>query len=137
MADIAIRVAALPEGAPIHTIAAIYLVAFAMKAAAFPLFSWLPAAYHTPRIVVSAVFAGLLTKVGVYALLRTLVMLMPGSLLIFSDVLVWIAAATMLIGVLGALAQNDIRRTMGYLVISGIGSMLAGIALTFCFAPEL
>ncbi len=130
MADIAIRVAALPEGAPIHTIAAIYLVAFAMKAAAFPLFSWLPAAYHTPRIVVSAVFAGLLTKVGVYALLRTLVMLMPGSLLIFSDVLVWIAAATMLIGVLGALAQNDIRRTMGYLVISGIGSMLAGIALT-------
>jgi multicomponent Na+:H+ antiporter subunit D len=129
MADIAVRVAELPDAAPINTIAALYLLAFAMKAAAFPVFSWLPAAYHTPRIVVSAVFAGLLTKVGVYALLRTLVMLMPASLTLFADVLVWIAAATMLLGVLGALAQNDIRRTMGFLVVSGIGSMLAGVAL--------
>ncbi len=129
MADIAVRVAELPDGAPINTIAALYLLAFAMKAAAFPVFSWLPAAYHTPRIVVSAVFAGLLTKVGVYALLRTLVMLMPASLAVFTDILAWIAGATMLLGVLGALAQSDIRRTMGYLVVSGIGSMLAGIAL--------
>lgn len=129
MADIAVRVAELPDNAPINTIAALYLLAFAMKAAAFPVFSWLPAAYHTPRIVVSAVFAGLLTKVGIYALLRTLVMLMPASLALFSDILAWIAGATMLIGVLGALAQSDIRRTMGYLVVSGIGSMLAGAAL--------
>lgn len=129
MADIAVRVAELPDGAPINTIAALYLLAFAMKAAAFPVFSWLPASYHTPRIVVSAVFAGLLTKVGVYALLRTLVMLMPASLAVFADILAWIAGATMLIGVLGALAQSDIRRTMGYLVVSGIGSMLAGVAL--------
>lgn len=129
MADIAVRVAELPDGAPINTIAALYLLAFAMKAAAFPVFSWLPASYHTPRIVVSAVFAGLLTKVGVYALLRTLVMLMPASLAVFADILAWIAGATMLFGVLGALAQSDIRRTMGYLVVSGIGSMLAGVAL--------
>lgn len=129
MADIAVRVAELPDRAPINTIAALYLLAFAMKAAAFPVFSWLPAAYHTPRIVVSAVFAGLLTKVGVYALLRTLVMLMPASLAMFADILAWIAGATMLLGVLGALAQSDIRRTMGFLVVSGIGSMLAGVAL--------
>lgn len=129
MADIAVRVAELPDGAPINTIAALYLLAFAMKAAAFPVFSWLPAAYHTPRIIGSALFAGLLTKVGVYALLRTLVMLMPASLAVFTDILAWVAGATMLLGVLGALAQSDIRRTMGYLVVSGIGSMLAGIAL--------
>lgn len=130
MADIAIRVAALPDGAPINTIATLYLLAFAMKAAAFPVFFWLPASYHTPKIVVSAVFAGLLTKVGIYALLRTLVLLMPEANAMLSDVLVWVAATTMIVGVLGALAQNDIRRIMGYLVISGIGAMLAGAALT-------
>ena len=48
-----------------------------MKAAAFPVNFWLPASYHTPKIVVSAIFAGLLTKVGVYALIRTLVLVMP------------------------------------------------------------
>ncbi|PCJ95656.1 MAG: Na+/H+ antiporter subunit D [Hyphomicrobiales bacterium] len=129
MADIAVRVRMLPEGAPINTIVALYLVAFSMKAAAFPVFFWLPASYHTPRSVVSAVFAGLLTKVGVYALLRIVVMLMPESRSLFADLLAWIAAATLIIGVLGALAQNDIRRTMGYLVISGIGAMLAGAAI--------
>ncbi len=129
MADIAARVKGLPDGAPINTIVALYLVAFSMKAAAFPVFFWLPASYHTPRSVVSAVFAGLLTKVGVYALLRVIVMLMPDARIIFSDLLAWIAAATLVIGVLGALAQNDIRRTMGYLVISGIGAMLAGAAI--------
>ncbi|MEP0519691.1 MAG: Na+/H+ antiporter subunit D [Hyphomicrobiales bacterium] len=130
MADIARRVAVLPDGAPINTIAALYLLAFAMKAAAFPVFFWLPASYHTPRIVVSAVFAGLLTKVGIYAFLRTLVLLMPEANAMLSDTLIWVAIATMIVGVLGALAQNDIRRIMGYLVISGIGAMLAGAALS-------
>ena len=47
-----------------------FLVAFGIKAAMFPLFFWLPASYHTPPVAISAVFAGLLTKVGVYALIR-------------------------------------------------------------------
>ena len=62
---------------PLMTLVTLYLLAFAMKAAAFPVNFWLPASYHTPRIVVSALFAGLLTKVGVYALLRVLVTIMP------------------------------------------------------------
>ena len=50
--------------------AMLFLVAFGLKAAIFPLFFWLPASYHTPPVAVSAIFAGLLTKVGVYALIR-------------------------------------------------------------------
>ena len=90
---------------------------------------WLPASYHTPKFLVSAVFAGLLTKVGIYALLRITVMLFADQRDLFAEVIAWIAALTMIAGVLGALAQNDIRRIFGYLVISGIGTMLAGIAI--------
>ncbi|MCV6602241.1 MAG: Na+/H+ antiporter subunit D [Cohaesibacter sp.] len=129
MADIALKVRLLPPEAPMATIGALYFVAFAMKAAAFPVNFWLPASYHTPRIVVSAVFAGLLTKVGVYALIRTLVMILPESRDQLSDIMVVVAGATMLVGTLGALAQNDVRRILGYLVIAGIGSMLAGVAI--------
>ncbi|MCB1419248.1 MAG: Na+/H+ antiporter subunit D [Notoacmeibacter sp.] len=129
MADIARKVAEGVPGAPLMTLGALYAFAFGMKAAAFPVNFWLPASYHTPRIVVSALFAGLLTKVGIYALLRTMVMLFPVQRDWLAETLAWAAAATMIIGVLGALAQADLRRTMGFLVVSGIGTMLAGIAL--------
>lgn len=129
MADIALKTTLLPPDAPMGTIGALYFLAFAMKAAAFPVNFWLPASYHTPRIVVSAVFAGLLTKVGVYALIRTLVMILPESREQLSEIMVIVAALTMLVGTLGALAQNDVRRILGYLVIAGIGSMLAGVAI--------
>jgi multicomponent Na+:H+ antiporter subunit D len=111
------------------TIAVLYFFAFAMKAAAFPLNFWLPASYHTPRAVVSALFAGLLTKVGIYALLRTGFTLFPYELQAFNGAFAMVAALTMLLGALGALAQNDIRKMMAFLIVSGIGVMLMGFAL--------
>ncbi|MCF3638606.1 Na+/H+ antiporter subunit D [Rhizobium sp. TRM95111] len=129
MADIALKAEAMRGTLPLMTLAALYVLAFGMKAAAFPVNFWLPASYHTPRIVVSALFAGLLTKVGIYALLRTMVMLFPVEREELSFVLALVAAATMVLGSLGALGQSDIRKLLGYLVISGIGVMLAGIAL--------
>lgn len=131
MADIAIKVAALENGASgtLATIAALYLLAFAMKAAAFPVNFWLPASYHTPNVVVSAVFAGLLTKVGVYALIRVFVVIMPGARDYMADLIGVIAIATMITGAMGALAQGEVRRLLGYVVIVGIGSMLAGVAV--------
>lgn len=130
MADIALTVPKLADNAPISAIATLFFVAFAMKAAAFPLNFWLPASYHTPRIVVSAVFAGLLTKVGVYALLRVLVMLLPAGRAELSGVLVWVAILTMFVGAFGALAQSEIRRLLGFVVITGIGTMFVGLALS-------
>ncbi|MBH0237104.1 Na+/H+ antiporter subunit D [Methylobrevis albus] len=129
MADIVGAAQRAPSSAPLIAIACLFFFAFAMKAGAFPVNAWLPASYHTPRIVVSALFAGLLTKVGVYALLRVLVMLLPRQADAFSGLVAVIAALTMVLGALGALAQSDFRRMLGYLIISGIGSMLVGVAL--------
>ncbi|MCT7373455.1 Na+/H+ antiporter subunit D [Chelativorans salis] len=129
MADIARKADGVRESAPLTTLAVLYLLAFGMKAAAFPVNFWLPASYHTPRIVTAALFGGVLTKVGIYALLRTLVMLFPPELELLSGLIAWIAAATMVIGIMGALAQTDLRRVLGFVVISGVGVMLAGLAL--------
>jgi len=129
MADIARKASGLRETAPLMTLAALYLLAFGMKAAAFPVNFWLPASYHTPRIVVGALFGGLLTKIGIYSLLRTLVMLFPVERAAMSELIGLVAIATMLLGALGALAQSDTRRMFGFLVISGVGVMLAGLSL--------
>lgn len=129
MADIARKSEALNDVGPHFTVVILFLFAFLMKAAAFPLNAWLPASYHTPKVAASAVFAGLLTKVGVYALLRLFLTLFPSDRQDLALVIAIIAALTMVLGSLGALAQSDIRRTLGYLVISGIGMMLAGLAL--------
>ncbi len=129
MADIARKVPEMESTAPLYTFAVLYFLAFGMKAAAFPANFWLPASYHTPRVVVSGLFAGLLTKVGVYALLRVLITLMPMQRDVIAELIAWVAVATMLLGALGALAQNDLRRMLGFAVISGIGTMMAGLAL--------
>src|SRR5690606_26607610 len=100
-----------------------------MKAAALPVIFWLPASYHTPRIATAALFGGVLTKIGIYALLRTFGMLMPDQLGLLSTTIAWIAAATMIIGIMGALAQTDLRRILGFVVISGVGVMMAGLSL--------
>ncbi len=129
MADIAMKAQDPRDGAPLMTLSALFLLAFAMKAAAFPLNFWLPASYHTPRIAVSALFAGLLTKVGVYALIRVMVMLLPVEREQLSLLIAAVGAATVVFGALGALAQDDIRKLFGYVVISGIGNMLIGVAI--------
>lgn len=128
MADI-LRVAPLANPAAMAGIAALLLLAFGMKAAAFPLNAWLPAAYHTPPAAISALFAGLLTKVGAYALLRALVALLPGSRDLLEPVLTLLAIATLLLAPLGAIAETNLRRAVGFLVIGGIGAVMVGIAV--------
>ncbi len=129
MADIAVKAKTVDDRAPLITLVSLYVLAFGMKAAAFPVNFWLPASYHTPRVVVSALFAGLLTKVGVYALMRIVFVLFPEERDVLGLVIAIVAALTMLLGAAGALAQTDFRRLLGYLVVSGIGIMFAGIAL--------
>jgi len=129
IADLSGKVAALPDDPPVETVALLFLVSLGMKAALFPLHFWLPAAYHTPLPTVSAIFAALLTKVGVYSLMRVFMVVFPDSAEIARDVMIWVAVATMILGALGALAETDIRRVISYTVVSGVGVMVGGLAI--------
>ncbi len=104
------------------------LVAFGIKAAVFPLSAWLPDSYPTAPAPVTAVFAGLLTKVGVYAIIRAHSLLFPDGGL--DRVLLVAALLTMLVGILGAIAQSDIKRLLSFTLVSHIGYMVFGIALS-------
>lgn len=103
------------------------LTVFSVKAAIFPLSAWLPDSYPTAPAPVTAVFAGLLTKVGVYAIIRTQTLLFPASPL--TDLLMWAALATMIIGILGAVAQSEIKRMLSFTLVSHIGYMIFGVAI--------
>ncbi|WP_208027727.1 proton-conducting transporter transmembrane domain-containing protein [Rhabdothermincola sediminis] len=126
LAELANRMAQVPDGVR-TTLSLLTLLVFGIKAAIFPLFFWLPDSYPTARTSVTAIFAGLLTKVGVYAIVRTQMLLFPGQTPTW--VLLAIAAATMIVGVLGAIAQNDMKRILSFHIISQIGYMLFGFAL--------
>ncbi len=129
LADLAVRLGdADPSGAP-SVAGRILLIAFGIKAAVFPLFFWLPASYHTPPAAISAVLAGLLTKVGVYAMTRVFSLLFPLEGDSTQTLLLWTAGLTMATGVLGAAAQNDIRRVLSFHIISQIGYMIMGLAM--------
>lgn len=103
------------------------LVAFGVKAAVFPLAAWLPDSYPTAPAPVTAVFAGLLTKVGVYAMIRTKTILFPSERL--DNLLLVVGVATMVIGILGAIAQDDIKRLLSFTLVSHIGFMIWGLGL--------
>ncbi len=126
LAQLAGRLAALPPDVA-HILQLLLLTVFAIKAAVFPMSAWLPDSYPTAPAPVTAVFAGLLTKVGVYAIIRTQTVLFPGSPL--SRLLLWAALATMIVGILGAIAQSEIKRLLSFTLTSHVGYMIFGIGL--------
>jgi multicomponent Na+:H+ antiporter subunit D len=129
LAGIAIALEALPGG-PMRTAAAgLLLLAFGIKAAAFPIHAWLPASYARAPGEVAALFSGLLTKIGIYALVRIFTLILPAERSWMAPVLLWVAAATMVIGVLGAIAQVEVQRLLCFHIVSQIGYLLAGLAL--------
>ncbi|WP_156744430.1 Na+/H+ antiporter subunit D [Mycobacterium sp. E740] len=126
MAELAVRLDGVSSGTR-SAMFAVLLVAFGIKAAVFPLSGWLPDSYPTAPAPVTAVFAGLLTKVGVYAIIRAHSLLFPSGGL--DPVLLVAALLTMLIGIFGAIAQNDIKRLLSFTLVSHIGYMAFGVAL--------
>ncbi|MDO5627738.1 MAG: Na+/H+ antiporter subunit D [Mobilicoccus sp.] len=127
LAHLAERLDALDPAARV-TLQVLLLVGFAVKAAVFPMSGWLPDSYPTAPAPVTAVFAGLLTKVGVYAIIRAQTLLFPDGRL--NTLLLWAAFFTMLVGILGAIAQSDIKRLLSFTLVSHIGYLLFGIALS-------
>ncbi|MDQ4147290.1 MAG: Na+/H+ antiporter subunit D, partial [Pseudomonadota bacterium] len=129
MADLARRLPEIPQTGLVTALAMLFLVAFGIKAAVFPLFFWLPASYHTPPVAVSAIFAGLLTKVGVYALIRVFTLLFVQDVGYTHTLILIVAGLSMVTGVLGAVAQNEFRRILSFHIVSQIGYMLMGLGL--------
>ncbi|GAB3396816.1 Na+/H+ antiporter subunit D [Schumannella luteola] len=126
LAHLALRIAELPEGTQI-VLHVMLLLGFGVKSAVFPLSFWLPDSYPTAPAPVTAVFAGLLTKIGVYAIIRTETLLFPGPEL--NAVLLVVASLTMLVGILGAIAQTDLKRMLSFTLVSHIGYLVFGVGL--------
>ncbi|NJO21643.1 MAG: Na+/H+ antiporter subunit D [Sphingomonadales bacterium] len=129
MADLHRAVGTVENRGLLTVLAVLFMVAIGIKAAVFPLFFWLPASYHTPPVAVSAVFAGLLTKVGVYALIRMFTLIFTHDTGYTHGLLLAVAGLTMVTGVLGAAAQVEFRKILSFHIISQIGYMVLGLAL--------
>jgi len=132
MADLAERTAVLggPRAAMVTAASMVLLLVFALKAATFPVFSWLPDSYPVVPAGVNGYFAGLLTKVGVYSLLRVFVMVFrQEGHAAATELLLALSGCTMLLGVLGALCQWEMRRILSWHIISQVGYMVMGIGL--------
>lgn len=129
MADLANKMRTWENMPYINGALMLFFVAFSVKAALFPFFFWLPASYHTPPVPITALFAGTLTKVGIYTMFRFY------SLFVVQDVMFWkifllvIAGLTMSVGVLMAASQFDIRKILSFHIISQVGYMVMGLAI--------
>jgi len=140
MADLAVRTAALTgmRAGMVTAGSMLLLVVFALKAATFPLIYWLPDSYPVVPAGINGYFAGILTKVGVYSLLRVFVMCFRQDGHEFANtVLLFLSGLTMLLGVLGAMCRWDIRRILSWHIISQVGYMVMGIGLAGSADPRI
>jgi multicomponent Na+:H+ antiporter subunit D len=129
MAHLSQILAAAPPSPLLTALAMLFLVSFGIKGGIFPLFFWLPASYHTPPVAVTALFGGLLTKVGVYALFRVFTLIFEPHVPFAGPLFLVLAGLTMVVGGLGTVIQNNVRRILSFHIISQIGYMLMGLGL--------
>lgn len=129
MADLALKIQAAPDSPLLTVLALLFLFVFGSKAAIFPLYFWLPGPYFQPPAGMSAFFGGMLTKVGVYAIFRTFTLLFRHDPALTHELILVLAAVSMLLGVFGALSQVDMKRILSYHIISQIGYLMLGIGL--------
>ncbi|MBD2871785.1 Na+/H+ antiporter subunit D [Paenibacillus arenilitoris] len=127
MADLSVRVAEAGQGGVLNAIAVLFLIVFSLKAGLF-LFFWLPGSYGVPPAAVAALFGGLLTKVGLYALIRTFTLIFYHEPQATHGWIGWMAGATMVLGALGAIAYADVQRILNYNVVISVGFLAFGLA---------
>ncbi|MEM6422422.1 MAG: proton-conducting transporter membrane subunit, partial [Pseudomonadota bacterium] len=129
MADLGIKLQGRMGETAILGSAGLLMFAFAAKAALFPVYFWLPASYHTPAVATSALFSALLTKVGVYSLLRVFSLVFEVGNPVISGALFAAAGLSIVVGSLGATAQDEMRRIFSFHIVSQIGVMTLGLAI--------
>ncbi len=128
LADLHEKMQAVPQSLQ-TLIAGLFFFGFAIKAGFFPVFAWLPASYPYLPASIAALFAALLTKVGMYAMIRLFTLVFNVETSGYQDLMIIIAGLTMLTGVLGAATQFHIKRILSFHIISQIGYMLMGLAI--------
>jgi multicomponent Na+:H+ antiporter subunit D len=128
LAHLSERVAAAGQEGLITTVSLLFLTVFGMKAALF-LFFWLPGSYSAPPGAIAAMFAALLTKVGIYSILRMFTLIFYHQPQITHTIMLWMAALTMLLGAAGAVSQWRIRPILAYNVVISVGFIIFGVAL--------
>ncbi|QGT99425.1 Na(+) H(+) antiporter subunit D [Candidatus Syntrophocurvum alkaliphilum] len=129
LADIAVKVAVLEQQGVINVIAILLLIVFGLKGALFPLYFWLPKSYYGPPSAIAALFGGLLTKVGIYAIIRVFTLIFTHNPEFTHNVILIIAGLTMFFGVLGAVSQFNFKRILSYHIISQVGYMVMGLGI--------
>lgn len=128
MADLAVKIQDVENKGLVSVTALLFFAGFGIKSAIFPLYFWLPSSYHTPPSAIAAIFGGLLTKMGVYALIRTFTLIFPPDDFM-KNVFLGIAIMTLITGALGAINKRSVRRLMSYLIVCHIGYLVAGMGL--------
>jgi hydrogenase-4 component B len=132
--------AALAQSRPVvlHVLLALWFIGFATKAGILPFGDWLPDAYPAAPSGATAAFAGTMTKLGIYGLLRVFVELLPASQFsaIWGIVIALFGTGSIFVGTLTALSQDDAKRMMSFHVIGQIGYMFLGIGMGVHFLPS-
>jgi len=133
-ADLAVRVPGVtgPDAALLQAGALLLLVVFGFKAALVPLSMWLPATYAAASAPVAALFA-IMTKVGVYGIIRLHGVVFGAdagpSVFLVAPLLLPLALATCVVGVLGALAARTLERLVAWLTVASVGTVLVAVGL--------
>lgn len=127
MADLSVRVAIAGQEGLLNVIAILFLVVFSLKAGLF-LYFWLPGSYSAPPTAIAAVFAALLTKVGIYAIFRTFTLIFYHDPGFTHSLIAWLAGATMLAGAIGAVAYEDVKQILAYNVVIAVGFIVFGLS---------
>lgn len=133
-AELAVRTDALAGDVRLTMLAIALLLVFGLKAGLFPLYQWLPGGYAAMPAPMAAFYAGMLTKVGVYVLIRIFGTVLPPGLTELHTLIAWTAGLTMVVGVLGAVGQTRVQTILSYHIVSQIGFMALAVGLFSPFA---
>ncbi|MCM3745463.1 Na+/H+ antiporter subunit D [Sporosarcina luteola] len=128
MADISVKIAEVGQPGIITVIAVLMLIVFGVKGAIFPLYFWLPGSYAAPPVPVLALFGALLTKVGVYAIMRTYTLFFIHNVGVTHEILMVVSVLTVIVGCIGALAYFDLKQIIIYNIVIAVGVILFGAA---------
>ena len=128
MADISVKLAEIGQTGIVTVIAVLFLIVFGIKGGIFPLFFWLPGSYAAPPVPVLALFGALLTKVGVYAIIRTYTLFFTTDVGYTHELLMIISIITIIVGCIGALAYFDLKQIIIYNIVIAVGVILFGVS---------